>query len=429
LSGQLNHRRSPDCCLFVNPAARFPDFSKILFLESYSNFTTTAGSHTLKFVGLNPLGGDNTAFIDRVEINVISGPADVKWLVADQLGTPRIIVDLSGTLVNTTRHDYLPFGEEIGGSFRASGFGYAAEGVRQQFTGYEKDKETGLDFAQARYYANVQGRFTSPDPLLSSGDGVDPQTWNRYSYVGNHPTTMTDPTGLIWGVRYLGNNRWELKWFEGDTVPSGWTPILFDISYIATTGKYAGHRITLYRHRLNNGRTWLDHGKVPVDFNIWRDNNPYTEFLGTMMKVYETAFTVATGAAEVYNMYSAFKGFVTAKSALQAVKSAASGITENSAKIYENKLPQLLADELRVAESLGVKAMRVGEAGFAEAANAGTVKWVVTAKGELLVVPKYVNGQEIAHSVLSGGGAVSAAGEAEIAVNGSQYFLIDITEK
>ena len=33
-----------------------------------SNFTVTAGTHTIQFVGLNPLGGDNTAFIDEVAI-------------------------------------------------------------------------------------------------------------------------------------------------------------------------------------------------------------------------------------------------------------------------------------------------------------------------------------------------------------------------
>jgi hypothetical protein len=31
-------------------------------------FTVTAGRHTIKFVGLNPNGGDNTAFIDQVSI-------------------------------------------------------------------------------------------------------------------------------------------------------------------------------------------------------------------------------------------------------------------------------------------------------------------------------------------------------------------------
>jgi hypothetical protein len=33
--------------------------------------------------------------------------------MTDQLGTPRIIFDQSGSLATMSRHDYLPFGEEL----------------------------------------------------------------------------------------------------------------------------------------------------------------------------------------------------------------------------------------------------------------------------------------------------------------------------
>jgi YD repeat-containing protein len=39
--------------------------------------------------------------------------ADVKWLVTDQLGTPRMVADRTGSLAGVKRHDYLPFGEEL----------------------------------------------------------------------------------------------------------------------------------------------------------------------------------------------------------------------------------------------------------------------------------------------------------------------------
>lgn len=38
------------------------------------------------------------------------------------------------------------------------------------------------------------GRFMSPDP--SGGHTEDPQTLNKYSYVGNNPLSRNDPTGL-----------------------------------------------------------------------------------------------------------------------------------------------------------------------------------------------------------------------------------------
>jgi RHS repeat-associated protein len=167
---------------------------------STPTFTTTAGTHVLKFVGLNSLGGDHTAFIDNVRIQ--GSPAlgfGIEWLVTDQLGTPRMVFDKSGLLANVRRHDYLPFGEELTATqgLRSTTPGYnAPDGVRQKFTQKERDSETGLDFFESRYYAATQGRFTSSDPLLSSGTVDDPQTWNRYSYGLNNPLQFTDPLGL-----------------------------------------------------------------------------------------------------------------------------------------------------------------------------------------------------------------------------------------
>src|SRR5690606_801074 len=70
--------------------------------------------------------------------------------------------------------------------------------IRQRFTGYEKDNESGLDFAQARMYQNKHGRFTVPDPLMASANPANPQTFNRYIYTGNNPVNYTDPSGLEW---------------------------------------------------------------------------------------------------------------------------------------------------------------------------------------------------------------------------------------
>ncbi|MCV4783163.1 hypothetical protein OFM36_27340, partial [Escherichia coli] len=77
---------------------------------------------------------------------------------------------------------------------------------------YQRDNETGLDFAEARYYKNQHGRFTAVDPLLASGVPGNPQSWNRYIYVGNNPLFWVDPTGLIWGK----NEEGKVRWFDKD---------------------------------------------------------------------------------------------------------------------------------------------------------------------------------------------------------------------
>jgi hypothetical protein len=52
------------------------------------------------------------------------------------------------------------------------------------------------------------GRFTSPDPLLSSGRVENLQTWNRYAYCLNNPLNTVDPTGMM--TDFVN----ELRWFN-----------------------------------------------------------------------------------------------------------------------------------------------------------------------------------------------------------------------
>ena len=142
-----------------------------------------------------------------------AGAEKIQWLVADHLGTPRMVFDQSGTVVK--RHDYLPFGEELsaGVGGRSPGLGYSGgDGIRQQFTEKERDNETGLDYFGARYYSGNHGRFTGTDPFdiniecqrTADQDEADtlfreyigePQHWNRYSYALNNPLKYVDPDG------------------------------------------------------------------------------------------------------------------------------------------------------------------------------------------------------------------------------------------
>jgi len=62
-------------------------------------------------------------------------------------------------------------------------------------TSYERDDETDLDFAQARYYNKNHGRFTSPDDIFLDQYEHNPQSWNLYTYTRNNPLNFTDPTG------------------------------------------------------------------------------------------------------------------------------------------------------------------------------------------------------------------------------------------
>ena len=68
---------------------------------------------------------------------------------------------------------------------------------RSDFTGKERDSESGNDYFGARYYASSMGRMLSPDPSQSYfANPAYPQSLNLYSYGRNNPLTNTDPTGM-----------------------------------------------------------------------------------------------------------------------------------------------------------------------------------------------------------------------------------------
>jgi RHS repeat-associated protein len=157
------------------------------------------GKRIKKYV---PSTGETTVFVydaagklvaEYSTIVASTNDAKVAYLTNDHLGSPRINTDLDGDVI--ARHDYHPFGEEIATSQRTSGLGYSADTIRKKFTGYERDYETELDFAQARYYAKNLGRFTSVDEPFFDQYEDNPQSWNLYTYVRNNPLNLNDPTG------------------------------------------------------------------------------------------------------------------------------------------------------------------------------------------------------------------------------------------
>jgi RHS repeat-associated protein len=148
------------------------------------------------------------------------------YTVTDQLLSPRVITDSNGQVIS--RRDFMPFGEEIVnniGERAAASLKYnVADSVRQKFTGYLKDDETQLDFAEARMYENRHGRFTAVDPLLASGKSANPQTFNRYVYCLNNPLIFIDSDGLQtgqWITRQGDDGKDYLHWSRTLTLGTG----------------------------------------------------------------------------------------------------------------------------------------------------------------------------------------------------------------
>src|SRR5258708_1593220 len=106
-----------------------------------------------------------------------------QYLFGDHDGSPRAITNSSGTVVS--RHDYAPFGEEIGAiGMRTSGQGYGGgDNARQKYAGMETDDATSMAHTLWRQYDSFSGRWTAPDPYGGSMSVTSPQSFNRYTYV------------------------------------------------------------------------------------------------------------------------------------------------------------------------------------------------------------------------------------------------------
>ncbi|KAF5683976.1 insecticidal toxin complex [Fusarium circinatum] len=105
-------------------------------------------------------------------------PFLVRYHMSDKLE-----LDQSGLVI--TYEEYSPFGSSSFSLRRSK-----QEASRKyRFASYERDKETGLYYCNARYYAPWLGRWISPDPV-GTKDGL-----NLYCYCGNDPVNYVDPTG------------------------------------------------------------------------------------------------------------------------------------------------------------------------------------------------------------------------------------------
>lgn len=126
----------------------------------------------------------------------------IRYVLSDLQGSARAVMNNNGVGTSTViaRHDYLPFGEELGAGTgmrtAAQGFG-AIDTNRQKFAQTQRDETTGLDHTWWRKYDGAAGRWTTPDPYRGSMTAANPQSFNRYSYAHNDPVNFIDPTGLM----------------------------------------------------------------------------------------------------------------------------------------------------------------------------------------------------------------------------------------
>lgn len=198
-------------CDPLHPCGPAPSYASYYTYDAENKLKTAANNVAYSYDGdgrrvKKVVGGVATLFVYDVEGRLVAEYSNVapaqngtQYLTADHLGSPRVVTKANGDIA--ARHDYGPFGEEVGAGIggRTTGQGYSqVDNVRQKFTGQERDNETGLDYFRARYYSNSQGRFTSVDPENAGAEPDDPQSWNGYAYARNSPLVYGDPSGTTY---------------------------------------------------------------------------------------------------------------------------------------------------------------------------------------------------------------------------------------
>jgi RHS repeat-associated protein len=114
---------------------------------------------------------------------------EVVYYHSDAIGSVRMVTGVEGAVIE--RHDFQPFGEEVGG----------AVPMQVGFAGAEADHETAstgslaFNYLGARQLHGASARFLGVDPGHVGGSLSDPQSWNGYAYAVNNPLRFVDPNG------------------------------------------------------------------------------------------------------------------------------------------------------------------------------------------------------------------------------------------
>jgi RHS repeat-associated protein len=125
-----------------------------------------------------------------------------------------------------------------------------------RFTGYEKDGESGLNYASARYYDNDVSIFISTDPMWSKYPSL-----SSYAYCGNDPINRVDKDGNEW--TYI-------------TGANGHTTVNVALNF-SISGNYTVAQITAYKNAIAaqfNNTLYQSSGGTMSGTITFYDNNP-----------------------------------------------------------------------------------------------------------------------------------------------------------
>lgn len=123
--------------------------------------------------------------------------SELNWSHKDRLGSLVALSAADGTLRETMAYDAWGKRRTLNGApLNGTPTPDSIDGNTDHrgFTGHEMLDQLDLVHMNGRVYDPFTAKFLSGDPIIQ--DPTNGQNYNRYSYVFNNPTNLTDPTGF-----------------------------------------------------------------------------------------------------------------------------------------------------------------------------------------------------------------------------------------
>jgi RHS repeat-associated protein len=147
------------------------------------------GRRVSTWVASNHAFVESNAYTDSAPIAIRAG-GQTQFEHQNWLGTERVRTSYNGAVAISINS--LPWAD----GHTPSG----DNGDQHDFALMDRDLEDNTEHAQFRQYSTNLGRWQSPDLYLGSYDFTNPQSFNRYTYALNNPTSAIDPSGLDWCI-------------------------------------------------------------------------------------------------------------------------------------------------------------------------------------------------------------------------------------